>query len=202
MQITELKRIIASSLGSLGLFSILDFALDFNTFVALAISGTFYYGLYYITTPSKKIGLNNLDESNFDDDLYNLYLVSKNKILEVQKINLDVQEIENLKKSTEVSATQILKYLENNLEAISSSQHFLSYHFDLFYKIVKNYQNVSSLNFSDKNKEELQKNTKLSLESLDKIFKNQLENYHSNILNDIKDESELLEKTVKMGVYK
>lgn len=92
-----------------------------------------------------------------------------------------------------------MKYLSNNYKAILPSEHFLEYYLGTANRIIKNFVEMQNTSISDTKSELIRKETIESLDYLQDIFTKQLDSYYEDKIVSLEIESELLEKTVKLG---
>ena len=92
-----------------------------------------------------------------------------------------------------------MNYLSNNYKAISASEHFLEYYLGTANRIIKNFAEMQNTSISESKSKLIRNETLESLDYLQDIFTRQLDSYYEDKILSLEIESDLLEKTVKLG---
>lgn len=192
---------IISALVSAIVFLILILVLKWNFFVSAAIAILLYFAIFFLTSPVKKIG--NIAVENIDqgERISKIYDKADKNIVEMGVFQKAVKdsEISSKAKFLTEKGSAILDYLTNNLGALSRSVHFLDYYLDTANRILENYVEMEGSRISTGNQELIKKETNESLDYLQDIFSKQLDSYYEDKILSLEVESDLLEKTVKLG---
>lgn len=195
------KQNIKSLALSLIVFFVLVFVIDWPFFVGAGLAIGLFGGSFLIFTP--KIIIGNVELENIENakELKEIYDNSKALVASIKKNGGSVKDssirISSLKLAS--IAEDIIAYLEDKPKDISTSRHFLTYYLSTADKIVKNYNELDRANVSFDKFESIRENTEKSLRLLRQIFTNQRDSYHKEAINDLNIETDLLEKTVRLG---
>ncbi len=195
------RQNIRGLIVALVVFLLLVFILKWNYFVGAAISLLSFGATYLLSTPRLKIGNTDIENMNNAIELKEIYDSSKLKMIEIRKnaSSINDKNIRNLSLNLAKIGDDIIKYLEDKPKDISTSRHFLDYYLSTAKSIVENYNNLDKGGVSEEKFIEIKENTEKSIRLLTEIFKNQRDSYHKEVINDLKIETDLLEKTVKLG---
>lgn len=96
-------------------------------------------------------------------------------------------------------AQNILDYLEDAPKEISSSRHFLNYYLPTANKIIGNYLHLKRANVSTDKFNLITERTVESLDLINQVFAQQRDNYYKDQMLALEVETELLEKTIRLG---
>lgn len=186
---------------SIGFFLFMTFLIKWNFFVVAILSVLIYLGLSLVTSPVRKLGgvdLEKIDQGHRLADIYELAEKNYGEMQAFQKMIKDT-EISSKSKKLNIKAQNILSYLSKNTQAISPSEHFLDYYLDTANRIVKNYVEMEDTDVSEAKRTLIKDETGQSLDYLEEIFSRQLDSYYEDKILSLEVESDLLEKTVKLG---
>lgn len=194
------KPILSAVVSSI-LFIVLTIILEWNFFVAALISILSYYSIVLLSNPVKKIGDTKIEKIEQGERIKRIYDNALTNIENMKKYSDDISDkyISEQSNRLQKKGEDILEYLTNNINYISSSEHFLDYYLMTGNKIIKNYLEIENSNISNDKKSLIYKETSESLSYLNEIFNRQLDSYYEDKILELELESDLLEKTVKLG---
>lgn len=187
--------------ASVLLFLLLFMALKWPLLVAAVLSVGTYFGVYYLAKPKQKIGDVELEALANGEELKALYDAS---ITHLHTMASTARAIENpaiREKALALVATgnDIMGYLKAHPKAISPSRHFLEYYLKTGEKIITNYLSLKRGNVSSEKFLEIEAKTNESLALLNGVYAKQRDGYYEDQISDLEIETELLEKTLKLG---
>ncbi|MCI6585279.1 MAG: 5-bromo-4-chloroindolyl phosphate hydrolysis family protein [Mobiluncus porci] len=190
---------ILFALLSVGVFLGLTLGAHVNFFASAGIAVALFTVLVLLNHRHKKFGNLVIDDEALSQRLETIDLSARKSLLEIQKT---ASRMRNYRKETNhlvKLGKQILSYVESDPTAMSKSEHFLEYYFPMLQKILQNYVSLSGVMLEPTKREQIEAITQESLEYLDTIFQKQLDGYHNNKILEIEAQSDLLEKTAKLG---
>lgn len=134
-------------------------------------------------------------------ELKELYENSKLSVNQMKALSNKIKEKNIREKALDLTSVgeDILRYLEKNPRDLSESRHFLNYYLKTSNKILDNYIQLDQANVSDSKLALVTEKTQESLDLLNQVFSNQRDSYHKDALMELEVETELLEKTIKLG---
>ncbi|WP_419775383.1 5-bromo-4-chloroindolyl phosphate hydrolysis family protein [Ignavigranum ruoffiae] len=189
-----------------GILSSLAFLLMFLLFkwywlISLLLAVGIFVAVYLISQPANKIGDIDLDNLKNGLEIKDLYVTAQQDLLKMKE---DYQALANSRLKDQVQhliqiADDIMLYLADHPREISKSRHFLEYYFETAAKIINNYHQIHLTHISNQKLEQIGQKTLESVSLLDQIFTKQLEAYHEDKLFALEIETDLLEKTIKLG---
>ncbi|WP_108832087.1 5-bromo-4-chloroindolyl phosphate hydrolysis family protein [Aedoeadaptatus coli] len=187
--------------ASVLLFLLLFIVLKWPLLVATVLSVGTYFGVYYLAKPKQKIGDVELEALANGEELKALYDAS---IMHLHTMASTARAIENpaiREKALALVATgnDITAYLKAHPKAISPSRHFLEYYLKTGEKIITNYLSLKRGNVSSEKFLEIEAKTDESLALLNGVYAKQRDGYYEDQISDLEIETELLEKTLKLG---
>lgn len=165
---------ISSIVTFLVMFFILDWPIILTVVLAIAI----FFGVFMLTKPVLKIG--DIELERLADGIQNPLIAEK------------AQSLSGI-------AQNILDYLEDAPKEISSSRHFLNYYLPTANKIIGNYLHLKRANVSTDKFNLITERTVESLDLLNQVFAQQRDNYYKDQMLALEVETELLEKTIRLG---
>ena len=193
----NLKGLLAALLTFFGLL----LGLKWNFLVAAALAIGVYTGVYLISKPKLMIGNTEIEQLENAREIQAIYqkLIVDEDTLKKQAKNIEDKSIRE--KATKLAAIthDISLYLENNPKEISRSRYFLDYYVGTALEIIGNYIDLDQANVSFDKLEDIRDKTNRSLELLIQIFQNQSDAYHKDKINKLEVETDLLERTIKLG---
>lgn len=181
------------------LFVILYAGFKVSWWVSLGVSVAAFVGLRFMRRQRKKHRKLVLDEAALDKRLKDIELDAKRSVLEIQKAAFRMGQFRKEASRLAKLSKQILNYVQTDSTALSKSEHFLEYYFPMLRKTMTNYASLSKTMLEPEKRALIEKSTGESLEYLEQIFQKQLTAYHNNQILELEAQSELLEKTIKLG---
>ena len=187
--------------ASVLLFMLLFPVLKWPILVSAGLSVGTYFSVYYLAKPKQKIGDVELEAIANGEEIKALYDAS---IVHLRTMASSAHAIENpaiREKAMALVATgkDIMGYLKEHPKAISASRHFLEYYLNTGEKIINNYLSLKRGNVSSEKFLEIEKKTDESLALLNRVYAKQRDGYYEDQITDLEIETELLEKTLKLG---
>lgn len=197
----SVKQNLYAFLAGVVAFILTFLVLKWPILVAVLISIGTFIGVYLLATPVIRIGDLELAQLENGEELKLLFDQSVKK---VQGMKKSVALIENKAVKDQVAelaetSQSILAYLEENPREISGSRHFLDYYIKTGHKIIHNYVEMEEAKISQNKFTLITARTEESLDILNEIYANQRDGYHLDRMRDLEVETELLEKTLKLG---
>lgn len=182
-------------------FVIIFLIVKWNFFVVAALSILLYFALTLLTSPVRMLGGVAVEKIDQGQRLVNIYDLAKKNMDDMSIYQSKIRNLEISKKSKAMNEKghHILNYLSKNPKSISTSEHFLDYYLDTANKILSNYVEMQDSNISQEKESLIQEETSQSLDYLKEIFTKQLDSYYDDKILSLEVESDLLEKTVKLG---
>lgn len=198
---SERKMAILSGMIAGAVFLVLLFVLHWAFPVATGIAFLLLIGLQLVTRPTRKIGdtpITGLPQGERLERIYEEALVQQEELTQAGR---QIKNKDLAAKTEELIAMSrdILHYLSQNPHLLSRSEHFLSYYLGTGNRILKNYLQLQASHVSERRWQEVETSTQEAMNYLLTIFSKQRDGYHKNTIMDLEAESELLEKTVKLG---
>ncbi|MDO5037891.1 MAG: 5-bromo-4-chloroindolyl phosphate hydrolysis family protein [Tissierellia bacterium] len=195
------RQSLLGTLSSLVVFGLLFALLKWPIFVAGPLAVGSYFGVYGLAKPRLKIGDLDLESLAHGQELKALY---DRSLAQVQALSASARAIEDPKISSQAqdlaqTARHIMDYLRDNPKDLSQSRHFLDYYLGAGNRIVGNYQALKEAQISKDKFDLISQKTEESLDLLNEVYRKQRDGYHQDKLMDLEVESELLEKTLKLG---
>lgn len=193
--------LLPSLLGSVALFGILFFLFHWNFFVVMILSVGFYLALSYLFAPVKKIGTTAVEELHRGEYLSRVFDEAQRHMNHLRNMGdrIEAKDLQGSCLSLVRTGDSILTYLAGSPQAISGAEHFLEYYVESADQIVENYLCLQPMPISEEKRRQVEQSTKDSLKYLQSIFTRQLESFYDNRILKLEVESDLLEKTVKLG---
>lgn len=181
------------------LFAVLWAGFKILWWVSLGVAVGAFLGLRFMRSQRKKRRKLVLDEAALGQRLQNIEVSARRSVLEIQKSAFRMGQFRKEASRLAKLSKQILNYVKTDSNALSKSEHFLEYYFPMLAKTMANYTSLAKVSLEPEKRALIEKSTKESLEYLETIFQKQLAAYHNNQILELEAQSELLEKTVKLG---
>lgn len=194
-------RTLLSTAISAIFFLIMVFGFKWNFFVVAVLSVLVYFASSFLLTPVKKIGnvaVEHIDQGERISQIYDRADKDIKDMISYQRAIRDPDLSEKARLLAQ-KGVDIENYLTNNLRAISASEHFLEYYLGTANKIISNYVEIEDSRISPEKASLIKSETSDSLDYLLDIFTRQLDSYYDDRILSLEIESDLLEKTVKLG---
>lgn len=187
--------------ASVLLFLLLFMALKWPLLVAAVLSVGTYFGVYYLAKPKQKIGDVELEALANGEEMKALYDASITHLHAMASTACAIENPAIREKALALVATgnDIMAYLKAHPKAISPSRHFLEYYLKTGEKIITNYLSLKRGNVSSEKFLEIEAKTYESLVLLNGVYAKQRDGYYEDQISDLEIETELLEKTLKLG---
>ncbi|MDQ0508375.1 5-bromo-4-chloroindolyl phosphate hydrolysis protein [Aedoeadaptatus ivorii] len=197
---TKRSDLAAGAAGAV-LFLITYLLLKWHLVVALLLAGLTYAGVRLSMTSAPKIGKTSLEGFDQAARLESIYARAVEDVKALDTATKATEDAALVPKAEHLleSATAILRYLEKNPKAISPSEHFLEYYLGSANRILGNYAKLEGAGVSAEKMATLRTDTLASLDHLQTIFGRQLDGYYRDAIVELEVESDLLDKTVKLG---
>jgi len=194
------RQTILGGLAGILAFLTSTFLLKFPLPISVIIAVGVYFGMYFVTKPTYKIGSVDIDSiSNgvevkqlLDKAYYDL------KIIQAASKKARHEEIRNNADKLNQTGLNILNYLEKNPKKVLTARRFLSYYLDTAADIVEKYSELAATNFKSSEMEELYSKTNRALLILNSAFEKQFLKLMQNEFFDIEADINVLEKTLEM----
>ncbi|NMX03405.1 5-bromo-4-chloroindolyl phosphate hydrolysis family protein [Mobiluncus mulieris] len=181
------------------LFAVLCAGFKVAWWVSLGVSVVAFAVLRFMRSQRKKRRKLVLDEAALNQRLKDIEVSARRSVLEIQKNAFRMRGFRKEASRLAKLSKQILNYVKTDSAALSKSEHFLEYYFPMLAKTMANYTLLSKAELEPEKHALIEKSTKESLDYLEAIFQKQLAAYHNNQILELEAQSELLEKTVKLG---
>lgn len=197
----ELRQNIFGLLSSVLVFLLFFLLIKWPIFIAAPISIGTFFGVYFLSKPKVMIGDIEMEKLANGLELKELYENSKLSVNQMKALSNKIKEKNIREKALDLTSVgeDILRYLEKNPRDLSESRHFLNYYLKTSNKILDNYIQLDQANVSDSKLALVTEKTQESLDLLNQVFSNQRDSYHKDALMELEVETELLEKTIKLG---
>lgn len=190
---------ILFSLIGAGVFFSLFFAAHLHILAAAGIGVAAFIGLELTYRRVKKIRKAPIDDAKLLERLKDIDKDARETMRQIRVLSARMPAFRASCNRLSTLSKQILDFVEQNPNALSKSEHFLDYYFPMFQNIMKNYISLHNVMLEDDKRQQIESSTQESLNYLETIFRHQLEGYHNNKILEIEAQSDLLEKTVKLG---
>ena len=193
----NLLAFLVGLLGFIGTYNLLKWPIWVATLVAIGL----FLAIYLLATPVLRIGQVELEQLKNGTELKALYDASIQQLQEMRANSLMIQHDQVKQDAQALTETgeSILSYLEAHPREISSSRHFLDYYLTVGNKLLQNFVEMEEARVSDHKLQEITHQTQESLDILNEIYSRQRDGYHLDRMRDLEVETELLEKTLKLG---
>lgn len=187
-------------IGSVVIFFLLIFILQWNFFVSAAISIGLYISSSLLSIGTVMIGSTPIDKIAQGEELKKELDLAQSRIIMIGDISDSVEdkEIKEFGNNIFESGVKIIDFLNKNPNKIAGSLTFFNYDIKTALSILNNYVLLKG-NVSESKIKEVENNTEKSLEILAKRFENQVDGYFQNKITDLELESSLLSKTLELG---
>lgn len=194
------QNILAGLVSSL-VFLILFLVLKWHLVISLLLAVGVFAAVYLLAKPVRKIGNIELENLVNGMELHEIYQEAVKDLKQLGETIEAIQDgpVRQKADSLYQVGQDILRYLENNPREISKSRHFLDYYLDTARKLTGNYVQLKKANISADKFANMTDKTLESLDLLEKVFVNQRDGYHEDKLVALEVETDLLEKTIKLG---
>lgn len=194
------KSILIAILCAL-LFVVLLVLLRWHFVVSAVLAVLLYFGLSLYFSPVRTLGGVAVEKIDQGQRLASIYELAESNLQEMEGYTKRVRDLDMAQKAMALTSkgTNILEYLSKNPKSISTSEHFLSYYLSTANKILDNYVEMQDSKVSQEKAQLIQSETDQSLDYLQEIFTKQLDSYYDEKILSLEIESDLLEKTVKLG---
>lgn len=194
-------RSILSTIVSSILFLVTLLLFKWHFLVSAGLSILTYFGVLLVTAPIKKIGNVSVEKIDQGERISRIYEQANENIRQINKQQTLINDKEVFEKIGMLSekGSSIMNYLSNNYKAISASEHFLEYYLGTANRIIKNFAEMQNTSISESKSKLIRNETLESLDYLQDIFTRQLDSYYEDKILSLEIESDLLEKTVKLG---
>ncbi|MHA3224775.1 5-bromo-4-chloroindolyl phosphate hydrolysis family protein [Globicatella sulfidifaciens] len=195
------KQNLLSFLGSLIFFLIFWYLLDWPLYLVLVLTLILFFAIYFLITPKIKIGNVEVLDDQLNKELADLYQVlGKNvKRMEQNAKQIEDQEVAELANSLTAIGFSIYEYLDDHLQALSASRHFIEYYTTKSEEIIENYYELERVGVSANKLQQVKAQTTEALGYLNQIFNQQRDSYHQQKYLNLELQTDLLEKTAQMG---
>lgn len=186
------KDTISALIGS-AFFAIPYLALSLPILPSVLIGTSAFVAGELVLTKNKKT----LKEENF-----NLYKVLENakkqnkRIIEA-KSYIDNDEIKAYLTSINDSTSKIIKTIEKKPKKIKNIDNFFDYYLPITVKIINRYDEIENNNFSSKDSKKFMTSTINMLASIDKAFRNILNNLYQKEIIDMDAEMKVFSSMLK-----
>lgn len=192
--------VISGILASL-VFLLLFIGLTWPLWICIPISVLLLFALTNLLQPTKKIGGTRVADLPQGERLSQIYDQAEQNLKELGTYpkRIDNQALASQVTALHATGQDILKVLSDQPQLLSRSEHFLSYYLGTADHILSNYVKLQDSHVSADKWAEVEEDTSESMTYLQEIFAQQRDSYHKNTMMDLEAESELLEKTVKLG---
>lgn len=177
------------------------FILKWPLWLAVLLVIGLFMAVYLLASPVFRIGNVELESLKNGQEIKAIFDHSQ-VVLQGMKSQAALIEDQTIKQqASQLSeATQsILNYLEENPKEISRSRHFLDYYLNTGHQIISNFREMEEAKLTPSRFEEIKNRTHESMELLNDIYANQRDGYHLDRIRSLEVETELLEKTLKLG---
>lgn len=186
------KDTISALIGS-AFFAIPYLALSLPILPSVLIGTSAFVAGELVLTKSKKT----LKEENF-----NLYKVLENAKKQNKKIidaksYIDNDEIKSYLTSINESTSKIIKTIEKTPKKIKNIDNFFDYYLPITVKIINRYDEIENNNLSSKDSKKFMTSTINMLASIDKAFKNILNNLYQKEIIDMDAEMKVFSSMLK-----
>ncbi len=191
--------VISGIIGSV-IFLFLFF-LRWALWICILISLLTLFGLHFLLQTEQKIGNTPIDQLDQGERLAQIYENAQLNLRALQSYPSKIQD-QIIAEKTEAlykTGADILKVLSAQPLLLSRSEHFLSYYLATATDILSNYQNLQESHLSSDQWKKVEESTLESLAYLSDIFSRQRDSYHQETIMELEAQSDLLEKTVKLG---
>ena len=186
------KDTISAFIGS-AFFAVPYLALSLPILPSVLIGASAFYAGELILTKNKKT----LKEENF-----NLYKVLENakkqnkRIIEA-KSYINNYEIKAYLTSINESTSKIIKAIEKTPKKIKNIDNFFDYYLPITVKIINRYDEIENNDLSSKDSKKFMSSTINMLSSIDKAFKNILNNLYQKEIIDMSAEMKVFSSMLK-----
>lgn len=200
MKLANFKQNIIALILSLISFFIF-IVLQIPLWLILILTFGVFIAVFLLIEPKMKVGNLKLIQNELNEELSNLYEKSLEEFNEIKILNNNIKtnEIKSNINSILSAGDKIFNIISNDKEALSSSQHFLSYYIPNTNKIVKSYVDVMSSSVDSAKLNKFKKDMNSTMILLNKVYNNQLENYHKDDFIELEIQAKMLESTIKLG---
>ncbi|UUX32954.1 5-bromo-4-chloroindolyl phosphate hydrolysis family protein [Fundicoccus culcitae] len=197
----QAKQNFLAMVISIAAFLIMFFVLDWPLILTIVLAVAIFLGVFMITKPVLKIGDIELERLANGQELAAIYQEAETEVKQMTQLAEGIKNPSIGEKSKALSgiAQDILNYLEGAPKDISSSRHFLSYYLPTANKIMSNYLHLKKANVSADKFNLITERTEESLDLLTHVFAQQRDNYYKDQMMALEVETELLEKTIRLG---
>jgi 5-bromo-4-chloroindolyl phosphate hydrolysis protein len=176
------------------------FLFNFPLPMGIIISIGIYFGVFFLTKPTYRIGSVDIDSIANGKEIKDLLDKAGYdlKIIESSGKNAKHKEIKANAEKLHHNGLNILNYLNKNPKKILSARRFLSYYLDTASDIMEKYTEFTNTNLKSKEMEEIYSKTNRALVILNEAFEKQFLKLMQNEFFDIEADINVLEKTLKM----
>lgn len=197
----ESRQNLRAGLASALVFILLYLVLEWSVMISLLLATGIFVGVYLINQPVRKIGDVELERIANGEELNQIYLQAQADIYRLQETAQAINHPQVSQEAQELGeiGQDIINYLEDNPIEISQSRHFLDYYLTTANQILDNFLTIKRANVSEDKQILITDRTLESLELLQNIFRKQRDGYHTDRLVELEVQTELLEKTIKLG---
>lgn len=194
------KTVLAGLIGSF-LFLILLFLLHWPFPVALLLGLGITVALQFLTKSVERIGTTPIDRLEQGEEALLLYRATRKTMDEMRQWQYRITDGKLFKQADELVrvGADIFYYLTRHPEKILPSRQFLTYYLETANRIFQNYVEMQNAHLSEEKFLSIREQTATSVDYLHTIFVNQRDGYHRDAMQNLEEESELLEKTITMG---
>lgn len=191
---------ILATVGAGIFFIVLFFLFHWNPIVAAVLAVGIYFALGFLLRPRKKIGNVDLDSIAGGEQIGAALENARSDLKEIQRAGIHSSSATIREGSSELvrTGTNIIRYLEANVDRIPSAQHFLNYYLDTAVEILKKYTELEGSGAPGKEMAELTGQTEQAIGALNTAFENQYSRLLQGEIMDIEGDIDLLKKTVEM----
>lgn len=194
-------KVVFSGLVGSFLFLILLFFLHWPFPIALVPGIGITVALQFLTKSVERIGTTPIDRLEHGEDALALYREARKTMDEMRQWQYRITDGKLFKQADELVrvGADIFYYLTRHPEKILPSRQFLTYYLETANRIFQNYVEMQNAHLSEDKFIAIREQTAASVDYLHTIFVSQRDGYHRDAMQNLAEESELLEKTITMG---
>lgn len=197
---SEALRSILGLLAGLGGFALLHFQVGWSVFVAAPIAIVLYFAVFYLTTPSLRIGKIKVDSLKGGEELHRLMSDASDDMQVIYRASQAAKDPDIRAKALRLHelGNQMLTYLGQNPQNIPQARRFFTYYLDTGSDLLGKYMKLTVGNPSSAEVQRLTPETSRALDILQEAFMGQFNKLMAHEVMDVEATIQLLEKTLKM----
>lgn len=194
------KSVLAGIVGSL-VFLFLLLVLHWAFPIALLIGAGLTVALQFMTRSVDRIGTTPVYKIQNGQEALRVFRETRKNLDEMRQLQYRITDGALFKKIDSLVRVgmDIFFYLTGHPDKILPSEHFLEYYLSTANRILKNYVEMQNAHISDDTFSAIRTKTFTAIEYLQTLFTNQRDGYHLDAIQDLEEESDLLEETIEMG---